>query len=192
MAKRKETYTLTDAGRQPFPYSKGIPSAYYDMSLKAIRDHIHDIAQRACGTTCPACGGRTQFYRRAFLISQGLALRTLCDLYAAEPNKWWSYKELGYRSREYTYLNGFGLLRSKPTANALGVVSKKGGSGKYQPTEDGIAFNAGETTLPKSLIEYKGTIVALNEVTITIDDVLTSRIKPTDGLMQPVDLQAAK
>jgi hypothetical protein len=181
--KIKDTFVYDSRFNPGFPY---ISSALVSgVTVAAERERLGSTATGPKGDTCHCCGARTKVYERPFGVGQAMALYRLVRLYMKKQRPY-TYKEIKYNGRDYTFLTGFHLIMREPSENRLGLVaSKKGTAGRYFPTRQGIAFVHGKLLLPAKIREFRGQIIAASVRQTTFLDIARERPKDYDDLMSP-------
>jgi hypothetical protein len=101
-------------------------------------------AHLADGCACPACGQNCKVYKRKLYSNYALFLVTLVRAWAESQDDWIHYKDCKFTSRDYSYLQKWGLIKSKP----VDAKSKGSSSGYWKPTQRGVAFANGRMDVP--------------------------------------------
>ena len=163
---------------QPFPDLTPALPASADPSIRVEQARIN--AHRHEGTTCAACGQRTQLYRRTIssaMAAWGIRLLRLSRSKSVDtPLSWVSIDDIPTRGGDYAKLEMWRVIEKlQPTDGR--------NSGMFRPTALGVAFFSAEAMVPSHVFVYNQRPIAFSEDLISIRDALGTKFD-YDALMR--------
>lgn len=148
-------------------------------TLDAARDALHLGLERGESSTCPCCSQTVAAYRRYLHAGQVLWLLDLVKAWRAAggtPETWIHKSEIAAVGNDYGFLAYFkpagreeGLARSAP--RELGSAF----TGRWQPTEAGLAWLRGEVKAPSHAMVFNRRVLSSAAEGVTVEEALGER-----------------
>lgn len=143
---------------------------------KTLAEAIHEMRQKVeDGTRCPCCGRLVKLYRRKLHSEMAAFLCRLVRRYREEP-RYYSTRELcpalTKSSTDGSYLVLWDLIEREPIP---GQNESGGRAGMYRPTEHGMDFVSGRTTVKSHVLMLCGEPVGFSDDYIHIEAALGDR-----------------
>ena len=138
-----------------------------DMTLAEVREYLMNLRETT-GAVCPCCGRVVKSYPRKVNRNCAKFLLSLIRVWREQGSVGWvHYKRCVYTSRDYNYMQHFGLVTTP-------VEEGQEGRGFWQPTQEGIAFAEGRIRVPEGAQIYNNEILWYSRNTVDIMEALGS------------------
>lgn len=158
---------------------KTLESAVEGDTLASARTALHLGLERGESSTCPCCSQTVAAYRRYLHAGQVLWLLDLVKAWRAAggtPETWIHKSEIAAVGNDYGFLAYFtptgreeGLARSAP--RELGSAF----TGRWQPTEAGLAWLRGEVKAPSHAMVFNRRVLSSAAEGVTVEEALGER-----------------